>query len=126
LTFRLFKGQQAFMPVEWRVKVTPVFDWTRLRVEEVGRRQHRSRQRPGPQSHDSALQEAFVERHICDLSDRFDFCSVEPASCRSAATFALPVRRHEPRCAFLRNADRTSGSTTSSSSTSATRTRTRV
>lgn len=77
LTFDVFRGQQAFKPVDWRVRVTPVFNYTRLEVGEVGvvvadPSQGKTRERG-----DIALQEAFVEYHLFDLSDRYDFCSVE-------------------------------------------------
>ena len=36
ISFDLFRGQQAFQPVDWRIRVTPVFNFTSLSVQEVG------------------------------------------------------------------------------------------
>jgi hypothetical protein len=77
LSFDLFRGQQAFKPVDWRLRVTPVFNFTRLEVNEVGvvvidPAQGRTRSRG-----DVTLQEAFVEYHLWDWNDRYDFASVE-------------------------------------------------
>lgn len=77
LSFELFRGQQAFKPVDWRLRVTPVFNYTRLDVEEVGVVVIDPAQGDSRERGDVTLQEAFVEYHLFDLSDRYDFCSVE-------------------------------------------------
>jgi len=77
VTFDLFRGQQAFKPVDWRVRVTPVFNYTRLDVGEVGVVVADPSQGTVRERGDVALQEAFVEYHLFDLGDRYDFCSVE-------------------------------------------------
>jgi hypothetical protein len=77
LSFDLFRGQQAFKPVDWRIRVTPVFNYTRLEVEEVGVVVIDPAQGTKRERGDVTLQEAFVEYHLFDLSDRYDFCSVE-------------------------------------------------
>jgi hypothetical protein len=77
LTFDLFKGQQAFRPVEWRIHVTGVYTYTDLQVNEVGATNVDVRKGDERKDHDLALQEAFVEYHLFDLSDRYDFAAVE-------------------------------------------------
>jgi hypothetical protein len=77
ITFDLFKGQQAFKPVDWRIRVTPVFNVTRLEVEEVGVVVIDPSQGTTRQRGDVTLQEAFVEYHLFDWNDRYDFASVE-------------------------------------------------
>jgi hypothetical protein len=77
LSFEVFRGQQAFKPVDWRVRVTPVFNWTRLEVEEVGVVVIDPAQGGTRERGDVALQEAFVEYHLFDWNDRYDFASVE-------------------------------------------------
>ncbi len=77
LTLDLFKGQQAFKPVDWRLKVTPVINRTDLSVSEIGfvtidPSEGRSRQRD-----DVALQEYLLEYHLFDLNNRYDFISSE-------------------------------------------------
>lgn len=77
LSFDLFRGQQAFKPVDWRVRITPVFNYTRLDVDEVGVVVINPAQGETRERGDVTLQEAFVEYHLFDLSDRYDFCSIE-------------------------------------------------
>lgn len=77
LSFDLFRGQQAFKPVDWRVRVTPVFNYTRLEVNEVGVVVIDPSQGTTRERGDITLQEAFVEYHLFDWNDRYDFASVE-------------------------------------------------
>jgi hypothetical protein len=77
LTVDLFKGQQAFKPVDWRLRVSGVFNVNYLDVEEVG--VVRVDVSEGRERTDTwfALQEALAEIHLATLSRRFDFLSVE-------------------------------------------------
>ena len=77
ISFDVFKGQQAFKPVDWRVRVTPVFDVTHISVEELGGVNINVADGRSRTTGDVALQEALVEIHLADLSDRFDFVSSE-------------------------------------------------
>ena len=77
ISFDLFKGQQAFQPVDWRVKITPVFNMNYLGVEEVGIVNINAGNGDDRTTSHLSLQEAFVEYHLSDLTDRYDFISVE-------------------------------------------------
>lgn len=77
LSFDLFRGQQAFKPVDWRIRITPVFNYTKLDLEEVGGVVIDPSQGTSRQRGDVTLQEVFLEYHLFDLSDRYDFASVE-------------------------------------------------
>ncbi|MCB9876734.1 MAG: hypothetical protein H6835_03940 [Planctomycetes bacterium] len=77
LTIDLFKGQQAFKPVDWRIRVTPVFNFNQLDVNEVGVVVIDPARGTVRRRTFFTLQEAFVEYHLLDLSDRYDFLSVE-------------------------------------------------
>lgn len=77
LSFDLFRGQQAFKPVDWRLRVTPVFNYTRVDLEEVGGVVIDPQQGTTRERGDITLQEAFVEYHLFDWNDRYDFASVE-------------------------------------------------
>lgn len=77
LTFDLFEKPQAFEPVAWRLRISPVLHFSDVKVQEIGvlyadpsRGTHRS-------DGDFALQEAFFEYHLGDLSHRYDFISAE-------------------------------------------------
>jgi hypothetical protein len=76
----LFHGDAAFKPVDWRVKLTPVFDVNYLDVEELGvvnpnvlRGRVRGRTW-------FSLEEWFVESKIADLSPDYDFVSARVGS----------------------------------------------
>jgi hypothetical protein len=71
----LFKGETAFKPVEWAVRLLGVYNHNYIDVEE------RNVVNPNPQKGTTrekefvALQEAFGEIHIRDLSNNYDFIS---------------------------------------------------
>lgn len=73
----LFQGQQAFKPVDWRIRASLAYNTSYLEVEEVGVVNvdvGRGRTR---YSDYLALQEALLEVHLVDLSDRYDFLAAE-------------------------------------------------
>jgi hypothetical protein len=68
LSFDLFKGDAAYKPADWRVKITPAFG-----VNAV----NPPLRRGTPISFTTAtLQEWFAEYKIADLSSQFDFISI--------------------------------------------------
>ncbi|MCK5941769.1 MAG: hypothetical protein KAI24_07370, partial [Planctomycetes bacterium] len=77
ISFDLFRGQQAFKPVDWRIRMTPVFNFTRLEVEEVGVVEIDPAKGTTRNRGDFAMQEAFLEYHLFDWNDRYDFMSLE-------------------------------------------------
>lgn len=77
LSFDLFKGQQAFKPVQWRLRLSPVFNYNRLAVEEKGVTNIDLTRRRTRERTDFALQEAFFEYHLYDWNDRYDFLTSE-------------------------------------------------
>ena len=75
LSVDLFHGDAAFKPVDWRIKLTPIFNMNYLDVEELavvnpdvreGTTRFRSR---------AVLQEWFVEAKLADLGPDYDFVS---------------------------------------------------
>src|SRR6266699_1849236 len=72
----LFRGETAFRPVDWALRVLGVYNHNYLEVEE------RNVVNPNPQLGTTrekeffALQEAFGEIHLRDLSNNYDFISV--------------------------------------------------
>jgi len=71
-----FKGETAFKPVDWALRLLGVYNHNYIDVEE------RNVVNPNPQQGTTrekeffALQEAFGEIHIRDLSNNYDFISV--------------------------------------------------
>ncbi len=76
-TLDFFKGQQAFKPVDWRLKSTVIYNTTNLDVEEVGVVNVNPADGRQRLTGDIALQEALAEIHLMDLSSRYDFLSCE-------------------------------------------------
>lgn len=77
ISFDLFKGQQAFKPVDWRLKATLVYNVTDVTLQQVGAVNVSPSDGRNRTTHDIALQEGFAEVHLMDLSDRYDFISSE-------------------------------------------------
>jgi hypothetical protein len=77
LRFELFKGDTAFKPLDWLLTVTPVFNLNHLDVEEHGIVSPDVRQGTVRTRTDLALQEAFLEYHLVNLSRRYDFISIK-------------------------------------------------
>src|SRR5262249_9666233 len=76
LSVDLFHGDAAFKPVDWRIKVTPVFDMNYLAVEELaivnpnvdaGTTRFRTW---------TTLEEWFAEAKLADTSPAYDFTSL--------------------------------------------------
>lgn len=77
VSFDLFKGPQAFQPVDWRLKLTPVLQRTEVQVEHDGVLFADPSRGDRRVDDDFALQEALFEYHIADLSSRYDFLAME-------------------------------------------------
>lgn len=71
----LFRGETAFKPIEWAVRILGVYNHNYIDVQE------NNVVNPNPQEGTTrekeffSLQEAFVEIHIRDLSNNYDFVS---------------------------------------------------
>jgi len=72
----LIKGDTTFRPPEYEFRFVPAFNLNRTRVEEV--RAVDIDPRAGVTRNDghAAVQEAFVEKHLRDVSARYDFDAV--------------------------------------------------
>ncbi len=76
----LFHGDSAFKPVDWRVLITPVFNYNSLNLNELAQVNPDVRKGAGRDRTFFALQEWFVERKLADLSPDYDFVSVRVGS----------------------------------------------
>ena len=72
----LFKGDTAFMPPKFEFRITPAFNFNHTDVQELGVVNVNPAR--GTIRNDSfpALQEAFVDYHIRNVSERYDFDSI--------------------------------------------------
>jgi len=75
-TMNLFQGETVFRPVDWALKVEPVFNVNYLDTQETGVVAPSAAQGTDRTKTFLALQQAFLEVHLADLSDTYDFCSV--------------------------------------------------
>ncbi len=76
LDFDLFKGDTAYKPPEIEFKLAPAFNFNHADVQELGALNVNPAK--GTERDDSfpGLQEAFVDYHLRNVSDRYDFDSV--------------------------------------------------
>lgn len=76
LSFELLKGNAAFKPPEWVIRLTPVLNATYLDVRENNAVNFDVREGTTRTDGHVGLQEAFLEKHLADLSANYDFLSV--------------------------------------------------
>jgi hypothetical protein len=76
VSMSLIKGDTTFRPPDYEIRFVPAFNFNRTHVEEV--RAVDVDPREGLTRNDShaAVQEAFVEKHLRNVSDRYDFDAV--------------------------------------------------
>ncbi len=80
LSFDLFHGDAGFKPVDWRFKITPIFNVNSLSVNELA--QVDPTVTAGTKRHRTffALQEFFGELKLADTSPNYDFVSARVGS----------------------------------------------
>ncbi len=76
LSYDLFHGDAGFKPVDWELKVTPVFNLNYLGTNERGIVNINPADGTNRTNGHIALQEAFVDYKIADLSPYYDFLSI--------------------------------------------------
>ena len=72
----LYKGDTVFRPPDWQFRVTPVFNYNHAQVDEVGLLNIDPRRGTTRSDDFVGLQNAFAERRLRTVSDRFDFDSL--------------------------------------------------
>ena len=75
-SFDLFRGDTAFRPIDWRVRVAPAFSVNFVNLSEFGGVNADVRREDTRLDHHFGIQEAFVEKKLFDTSHAFDFLSV--------------------------------------------------
>lgn len=76
LTADLFKGNTAFRPVDWLVRVTGAYNYNRVELEERNIVNIDLREGDTRTDDFATLQEAFFEYHLGDTSPWFDIAAV--------------------------------------------------
>jgi hypothetical protein len=74
--FTLFEGDTVFKPPDWQFRFSPVFNYNYTDVSELG--QINVNPNAGETRSDNfvGIQAAFVEKHLRNVSERYDFDSV--------------------------------------------------
>jgi hypothetical protein len=80
LSVSIFHGDASFKPMDWQIKLTPVFNTNYLDVNELGVTDPDVRKGRYRGRDDWSLEEWFVETKIADLSANYDFMSVRAGS----------------------------------------------
>ncbi len=80
LSVDLFHGDAGFKPVDWRIKITPVFNLNDLSLNELGDVSPDVTEGTSRGRSYFALQEWFVERKLADLGPDYDFVSLRLGS----------------------------------------------
>jgi hypothetical protein len=74
--FVLYEGDTTFRPPDWQIRLTPVFNYNHAAVDEVGILNVDPRDGTTRSDSFTGIQNAFVEKHLRDVSERYDFDSV--------------------------------------------------
>ncbi len=87
LSLELYHGDVAFRPRDWEIRVTPVLSLNRLALQENNNVNVNVRK--GPDRNDSHLgfQELSFEKHLVNVSDRYDFVSLRLGIQKFASDF---------------------------------------
>lgn len=75
-SFSLIKGDTTFEPPEIELRVTPAVNWTGLNVNELGLVNIDPGRGTVRNSYFNGLQEAFVDVHLRNVSERYDFDAI--------------------------------------------------
>ena len=80
LSIELFHGDAGFKPLDWRIKLTPIFNLNYLDVEELGIVNPDVRAGTRRDRSHVSLEEFYIETKIADTSPNYDFVSVRVGS----------------------------------------------
>jgi hypothetical protein len=75
-SFDLFRGDTAFRPVDWRVRVAPAFSLNYADLSEYNNVNFDVRRDNSRLDHHLGLQEAFGEKKLFDVGHQYDFVSI--------------------------------------------------
>lgn len=74
--FTFFEGDTVFKPPDWQFRFSPVFNFNRTDVSELGQINVNPDAGETRSDHFAGIQAAFVEKHLRNVSERYDFDSV--------------------------------------------------
>ena len=100
-TFELFHGNAAFKPLDWKLRLMPVFNVNNLDVKELAIVNPDVRRGTNRLRDDFALQEWFVEAKLADIGPDYDFVSARVGSQLFVSDFRGFLFRDENRAVRL-------------------------
>jgi hypothetical protein len=74
--FTLFEGDTVFKPPDWQFRFSPVFNYNYTHVSELGQINVNPDAGESRSDNFTGIQAAFVEKHLRNVSERFDFDSI--------------------------------------------------
>jgi len=74
--FVIYRGDTVFRPPDWQFRLTPVFNYNYAAVDEQGILNADPRRGTTRSDNFIGIQNAFAEKHLRDVSERYDFDSV--------------------------------------------------
>ncbi len=77
LSVELYGGQTAFRPRDWELKATAVFNLNYTKLKEFNAVNINVRKGDTRTENHIGFQELFAEKHLFDVSDRYDFVSLK-------------------------------------------------
>jgi hypothetical protein len=80
LSFDLFHGDAAFKPIDWRIQLTPVFNFNTLNLNELGIVNTNDFKGTSRDRTFTTLEEWFLETKLFDIGPNYDFVSLRAGS----------------------------------------------
>jgi len=74
--FVLYRGDTVFKPPDWEFRIVPVFNYTRVEVEEAGFLRVDTAASTTRTDSFVGIQGLFVDKHLRNVSERYDFDSI--------------------------------------------------
>ena len=87
LTLELYHGDVAYRPRDWEVRITPVFDYNYTRLRENNGVNVNVRKGSDRSDNHLGFQELSVEKHLFNVTDRYDFLSARAGIQRFSSDF---------------------------------------
>jgi len=76
LEFVYYKGDTVFRPPDWEFRFTPVINYNTVDIDEILGLEVEPQRGNDRTDHHIGIQAAFVDKHLRNVSDRFDFDSL--------------------------------------------------
>ncbi len=75
-SFALIQGDTTFRPPDWEIRVTPALNFNHVWVNQLGAVKVDPKAGDSRLDYHFTLQEAFIDKHLWNRTDRFDFDSI--------------------------------------------------